>query len=62
LRSSRRQTQHIAASSSQRLLVRVGHTLSVFYSTYAAWIETEGDREKIERAFGESKRGAKLAR
>jgi hypothetical protein len=43
------------------LAKQLGHTLAVFYSTYAAWIsDDEADAERIERAFWTT--GAKLAR
>jgi integrase len=35
------------------LAKQLGHTLAVFYSTYAAWISSDADRGKVESAFGE---------
>ncbi len=42
------------------LAKQLGHTLAVFYSTYASWITTDSDREKVEAAFGKS--GPKVVR
>jgi integrase len=36
------------------LAKQLGHTLAVFYSTYAAWIDSDSDRESVERVFGTS--------
>ena len=30
---------------------QLGHTLQVFYSTYARWIESEEDRDQLEIAM-----------
>jgi integrase len=35
------------------LAQQLGHTLEVFFSTYAKWIVGEGDREQINEAFSE---------
>jgi integrase len=37
------------------LAKQLGHTLAVFYSTYASWIETETDRKTVERVFADPK-------
>jgi len=37
------------------LAKQLGHTLAVFYSTYAWWIETEADRKTVERMFSKPK-------
>ncbi len=41
------------------LAKQLGHTLAVFHSTYAKWIDTDKDRDAIEAAFGEQV-GAKM--
>lgn len=33
------------------LAKQLGHTLAVFYSTYAAWIDSDADRHTLELAF-----------
>lgn len=43
------------------LAKQLGHTLAVFYSTYAGWIDTDSDRSKVELAFGRPESGAKVA-
>jgi integrase len=43
------------------LAKQLGHTLAVFYSTYATWIDSEDDRAKIERIFSQPPSGAKVA-
>ncbi len=46
------------------LAKQLGHTLAVFYSNYAAWIDTDTDRETLEQAFADPgasvKVGAKM--
>lgn len=44
------------------LAKQLGHTLAVFYSTYATWIDSDTDREKVERVFAEPKSGPKVVR
>jgi integrase len=41
------------------LAKQLGHTLQVFFSTYARWISGDGDREELEKAVG--KLGQNLA-
>jgi hypothetical protein len=43
------------------LATQLGHTLAVFYSTYASLIATDSDRTTVELAFGRPERGAKVA-
>jgi integrase len=42
------------------LASQTGHSLEMFYSTYAKWIDTDDDREAIEQAFPEPGMGAKM--
>ena len=44
-----------ASGSSQ-----TGHSLEMFYGTYAKWIRGDDDRDAIEQAFPEPGMGAKM--
>ena len=42
------------------LASQTGHSLQMFYSTYAKWIEGDDDRDAIEEAFPEPKMGVEM--